>query len=192
MFRRLGLIAAPIVAPFAATALMAVPAAAEVEVVAQGPVIALTITESVAADPDIVTVSAGVTTLAPTAVEALRQNSAQMDKVIARLEALGVDGRDIQTSGVNLFPQYDYDQARQQQVFRGYRVANRVSVKLREVERTGRVLDELVAAGATDIGGIAWSIDDPAPAQAQARAAALETAHDRALAMAQPGLAGLR
>ncbi len=189
MYRHLALIAAP----FAATALAAMPAPAEVEVTSQGPVIALTVSESVATEPDIATVSAGVTTLARTAVDSLRQNSVQMNAVIDRLEALGIEGRDIQTSGVSLYPQYDYDQATQRQVFTGYRVSNRVSVKLRAIERTGQVLDELVSAGATDIGGIAWSVDDPAPAQAQARAAALRTARERALSMAQgAGYANIR
>ena len=189
MLRQFSLIAAPLVA----TGLAAMPAAAEVKVASQGPVIALTVSESVAAEPDIATVSAGVTTLARTAVDSLRQNSAQMNAVIDRLEALGIATSDIQTSGVSLYPQYDYDQATQRQVFNGYRVANRVSVKLREIETTGRVLDELVSVGATDIGGIEWSIDDPEPAQSRARAAALETARERALSMAQgAGYANIR
>jgi len=181
MLRRFNLITAPMIA----IGLVATPAAAEVKVTSQGPVIALTVSESVAAEPDIATVSAGVTTLARTAVESLRQNSDAMSNVIDRLEALGVESSDIQTSGVSLYPQYDYDQATQQQMFTGYRVANRVSVKLRDIDRTGQVLDELVSAGATDIGGIAWSIDNPEPAQAQARAVALESARERALGMAQ-------
>lgn len=194
MKRQFRLLAAPIAASFAVSAaILSAPAAAEVQVVSQGPVIALTITETVAADPDIATLSAGVTTIALNAVDALEENSENMDAVIARLEALGIDERDIQTTGVNVNPQYDYDPPSQQQIFRGYRVTNRVSVKLREVARTGRVLDELVAAGATDIGGISWSIDDPSAAQDQARATALETARERALSMAQgAGYAGIR
>jgi uncharacterized protein YggE len=88
--------------PVAAAAMMATPAAAEVAVESTGPVIALSVNETVALDPDIANLSAGVTTVARTAVEAMRQNARQMNDVVARIEALGVDEDDIQTSGVSL------------------------------------------------------------------------------------------
>jgi uncharacterized protein YggE len=80
---------------------------------------------------------------------------------------------------------YDYNQATQRQVFRGYQVSNRVSVKLRDIDRTGEVLDALVAAGATDLGGPNWSIDDDTAARAQARRQALETARAQAIEYAR-------
>lgn len=52
----------------------------------------------------------GVTSEAPTATEALHQNSTEMQKVIARIKALGVADKDIQTTGINLNAMYDYDQ----------------------------------------------------------------------------------
>jgi len=150
--------------------------AAEVTVAAAGPVIELTVTENVEAEPDLVTIGAGVSTEALTAVEALRQNSEQMTAVIARLRQLNVAERDIQTAGISLGARYDYDQQTQRQVFRGYQASNRVSVRLREVDRTGPVLDALVAAGATDLSGPDFSIEDDKAARAQARAAAVQTA----------------
>jgi uncharacterized protein len=160
----------------AATALAAPAAAAEIQIAVSGPVVELTVHESVEAAPDIATVSAGVTTQAGTAVEAMRSNAAQMRSVVDRIKALGVAERDIQTSGINLGAQYDYDQGNRRQVFRGYQASNRVSVKLRDVQRTGQVLDALVAAGATDIGGPTWSIDDDTAARAEARRNAMRTA----------------
>src|SRR5690606_36301850 len=62
---------------------------------------------------------------------------------------------------------------------------NRVSVKLRQIDRTGEVLDALVAAGATDLGGPDWSIDDDTVARAQARRQAMETARAQALEYAR-------
>jgi len=150
--------------------------AAEVQIAASGPVVELTVTENVEAEPDEVTVGAGVTTEAPTAVEALRTNSTQMEQVIARLRQLGVADRNIQTAGINLGARYDYDQRTQRQVFRGYSASNRVSVKLAAVDRVGEVLDALVAAGATDLSGPDFSIADDTAARAQARQAAMQTA----------------
>lgn len=166
--------------PIAAIAALASPAAAEVAIESSGPVIQLSVSESVAVDPDIANLSAGVTTVAPTAVEAMRQNARQMNAVVDRIEALGIDEDDIQTSGVNLNPEYNYNQQTQQQEFRGYRVMNRVNIVLRDIQRTGEVLDALVASGATDLGGIGWAVDDPAPAVEQARQAAFATARQRA------------
>ena len=170
----------------ATTALAATSAAAaEVQIAAQGPVVELTVSESVEAEPDIATVSAGVTTQARTAVEAMRTNAQAMNAVVDRIEQLGVAERDIQTSGINLGAMYDYDQSTQRQVFRGYQASNRVSVRLRDIQRTGEVLDALVAAGATDLGGPEWSIDDDTAARAQARSAAMERARAQALEYAR-------
>ena len=171
--------------PLAAVSLLATPAAAEVEVTSNGPIVELTINESVEAEPDIVTVSAGVTTQARTAVEAMRLNAQAMTSVIDRIKQLGIAERDIQTTGINLGAQYDYNQQTQRQVFRGYQASNRVSVKLRQIDRTGEVLDALVAAGATDLGGPDWSIEDDTAARAQARRQAMETARAQALEYAR-------
>jgi uncharacterized protein YggE len=177
----------------AATALASPVAAAEVQIQAQGPVVELTVSESVEAAPDIATVSAGVTTQANTAVEAMRTNARAMTAVVERIKQLGVAERDIQTSGISLGAMYDYNQQTQRQVFRGYQASNRVSVKLRNIQRTGEVLDALVAAGATDLGGPDWSIDDDTAARAQARTAAIRQAQAQALEYARlSGYSGVR
>lgn len=181
------------VLPVVAVSALAAPAAAEVQLTSAGPLVELTVHESVEAEPDLVTVGAGVTTQAPTAVEAMRANAQAMTTVIARIKALGIAERDIQTSGISLGAQYDYDQENRRQVFRGYQVSNRVSVKLREVPRTGEVLDALVAAGATDLSGPDFSIEDDTGARAQARKAAMESAQAQALEYARAaGYSGVR
>ncbi len=178
---------------FAATALATPLAAAEVQIQSAGPVVELRITESVKAEPDIATVSAGVTSEAPTAVEAMRLNAREMSAVIARIKTLGIKEDDIQTTGINLNARYDYDRQTRKQIFRGYSVSNRVSVILRDVDETGKVLDALVAAGATDISGPNFSVDDDTAAKAQAREAAMETAKERAMEYAGwAGYTGIR
>ena len=168
-----------------AASTLAIPAhAAVVEIESEGPVIELSIFESVTAEPDMATISAGVSTSAPTAVEAMRLNSVQMRQMIDQIKAQGVDEKDIQTTGINLNARYEYNRTTQQNEFRGYQVSNRVSVKLREIEETGQVLDALVLAGATDLAGPSFSIEDDAAAKDQARGRAVERAQDRARAYA--------
>ena len=169
----------------AATTLPATMAAsAEVGITATGPVIELNVNETVDVAPDTAIIGAGVTTDAATATEAMRQNAADMQKVVARIKALGIADKDIQTTGINLNARYDYDQATQRQVFRGYQASNRVSVILRKIPDTGRVLDALVEAGATDLNGPTFSIDDDAAAQDAARKRAVERANAQAKAYA--------
>lgn len=182
-------IALPLAAIAAAAA--ATPAMAEVTVAAQGPVIELSVTETVKGEPDQVEIGAGVTTEAATAVEAMRLNAEQMSRVVDRIRALGIAADDVQTTGINLNAAYDYESGRP--VFRGYQASNRVSVLLRKVERTGPVLDALVAAGATDINGPSFSIDDDTAPRAAARKAALDKAKSQAEDYARwAGFAGVR
>ena len=171
----------------AGAASLAIPATAlaqVVEIEAEGPIIELSVYESITAEPDLVTIGAGVSTEARSAVEAMRLNAEQMTRVIDRIKALGVPDEDIQTTGINLNPRYDYDRQSQRNIFRGYQVSNRVSVKLREIDETGAALDALVAAGATDLSGPSFSIENDEAAKEVARTRAVERAEQRANAYA--------
>jgi uncharacterized protein len=163
------------VTTLAAASAMMLPAAAfaapQVNLAPTGSVVELSIYESIEAAPDRVTIGAGVTTTAPTATAAMQQNAAEMTKVIARIKALGIPEKDIQTTGIALGPQYDYQDGGP--VFRGYQAANRVSVNLSKIEDTGRVLDALVEAGATDISGPNFAIADDTALKDKARKAAV-------------------
>lgn len=154
--------------------------AADVQIVAQNPVVELSVYEEVEAKPDTVTISAGVLTDAPTAVAAMRQNSADMERVIARIKAAGIAERDIQTTGLNLNARFEYDRDGERQVFRGYRAINTVSVRFRDVQSVGPILDALVAAGANNINGPSFSIDNDEQYKATARRNALQRAQRQA------------
>lgn len=159
--------------PLAALAAVAVPAtAAEIQIASQGPVVELSVNEVVRSAPDVAQVGAGVMTRAATAREALTQNSQAMDGIIARMRELGIARDDIQTSNFNVSPQYDYNQATGEQVFRGYNVNNQVQVKLRDLPRAGEILDALVSAGANNIYGPNFMLEDDGSVKEEARAQA--------------------
>ncbi len=172
----------------AVTALATPAAAAEVQIQAQAPVVELTVSDTVRAKPDIAQVSAGVTTRAHSAQEAMRQNAAQMQKVVDRLKALGIADKDIQTANFNLNAQFNYPNGGGSPVFTGYQVSNQVTVKLRRIDKTGEVLDALVAAGANNINGPSFMIDDPTAMQQAARTQAYQ--HGQAMAQAYARMAG--
>lgn len=179
---------------FAATALLAAPAsAAEIQIQVQGPVVEMTVNEVVQSAPDTATVNAGVTTRAPTAVEAMQQNAEAMNRVIARLRSLGIDRKDIQTSSINLNAQYQYNNEGAAPRFLGYDAANQVTVTLRKLDRTGPVLDALVAAGANNINGPSFTLEADEAAKTAARKAAFARAEVQAREYARlAGFSNLR
>jgi uncharacterized protein YggE len=139
--------------------------------------------------PDIALIQAGVVTQAATAAEAMRLNGVRMNAVLAALRKAGIAERDIQTATISLSPQYLYAENRPP-VITGYQASNQVSVRFREIARTGAVLDALVGAGANNVAGPNLMIDKPEAALDEARTAAVKTARARAQLYAEA--AGLR
>ncbi|KPN20829.1 hypothetical protein AO715_13605 [Xanthomonas sp. Mitacek01] len=129
--------------------------------------------------PDIATMSTGVVTQAADANAAMRANAEQMAKLMQAIKAAGIAERDVQTSGVNLSPQYRYAE-NQPPAITGYQASNTVNLKVRDIGKLGQVLDALVASGANQINGPTFEIDDADAVQDEARSAALKKAQARA------------
>lgn len=175
MVRLLTIAAAAAALPMAAAAQVAAPAVLPPEgtlldVVAEG---------EASRVPDIATIRAGVVTQAPTAAAALSANAEQMKQVLAALKAAGVAERDVQTATISLNPQYRYAE-NQPPVITGYQASNSVSVKFRDIARSGAILDALVKQGANQIDGPNLSIDQLEAAQDEARTDAVKRARARA------------
>ena len=152
-----------------------------------GATLSLAVTERIEAEPDLAVVSGGVTTTAPTATAALRQNSDAMAKVVAAVRRAGIAEADVQTTGINLSAQFDYsnrDDGRPPR-FTGYQASNRVEMRIRDIARLGAILDSLVAAGATDINGPTFALENSDELEAQARLRTIATAQARADAYAR-------
>jgi len=139
------------------------------------------------APPDLAQLSLGVSTLRPTVAEAREQGAAALDAMIASLRANGVAEKDIQTEHLSIQPEYDYRD--NEQILRGFRVSNVVSVKVRDIDSTSKVVDDAVSAGgdSTQIQGIFFTIDDPKELQKQAREAAVADAKAKAETLAKAG-----
>ena len=129
--------------------------------------------------PDVAVISAGVVTRAATAGSAIQDNAARMERVISALKAAGVADRDIQTSSINLNPEYRYEQNQPPKLV-GYTVSNTVNVRFRDIRNSGRILDALVAQGANQINGPSLTIDKPESALDEARMNAIANGRARA------------
>lgn len=139
--------------------------------------------------PDVATIRAGVVTQAATAAAALSDNAARMSRVVSALRKAGVAPRDIQTATVQLQPQYRYAD-NQPPAITGYQATNSVSVRFRDVARSGAILDALVAQGANQIDGPNLSVEAADTALDEARVDAIRQARARADLYAKA--AGLR
>ncbi|MFF1549368.1 SIMPL domain-containing protein [Streptomyces sp. NPDC058291] len=149
----------------------AVPAPATVTVTGEG---------SASAPPDIAVVGAGVESFAKTSQSALDAQSTAAAALLAAVRAQGVAERDVQTRSVTLIPVHDSTDGVSR--LTGYQAAQWFSVKVREVARTGAVLQAVTdAAGdAARIDSVVFDVSDPAPLQARAREAAHADARAKA------------
>ncbi|WEK57014.1 MAG: SIMPL domain-containing protein [Candidatus Brevundimonas phytovorans] len=156
----------------------------QVHAMAQQPALNLSAYGEVKVAPDQATINFGVVTEAATAQEAMAQNAQQMTRVIAALRRAGINERDIQTSGLNLSAQYDYQQNMPPKL-RGYQAQNRVTVVINDLTKVGTTADAVVTAGVNQIDGIAFGLKNPKAAEDQARQLAVRALQDKAQLYAQ-------
>ena len=167
---------APFAAAIVAGALLASPALAQT---AEPASISVTGEATVSVPPDLAQVEAGVTSDAKTAREASEANNAAMGKLLLALKAASIDQKDIQTSRLSLQAQYTPNRAGPSAVA-GYRASNRVTVRLHDVTKVASIIDTLVGAGATDIGGIDFMVSQASKLLDDARAQAVADARRKA------------
>ena len=129
--------------------------------------------------PDKATITLGVQTDAPTAEAAIRENANKMSRVIAALKRGGLTDREIQTSNLSLNPQYVYQENLPPRLT-GYQASNQVVITVRELNRLGQIVDATVNAGADNVGGISFGIDNPTEAENRARLEAVEALRAKA------------
>ncbi len=133
--------------------------------------------------PDMASLYLGVDAQATTATQAQSNASKAMAAVIAAVKKQGVADADVATQGINLNPTYDPNINGTSHV-NGYQASQSLSVKVRDLDKLGPVIDAGVAAGATSVGGISFSLADPTAATDQARQMAVADAHKRAQSLA--------
>lgn len=135
----------------------------------------------VSIEPDIAQANIGVEVVNASVQEASAEASATLESVLTALSDAGVAEEDIQTSGFSIYAERFYGPegpGGQDEV--NYRVSNNVSVTIRDLESVGAVLEAAIEAGANNIYGVNFSLDDPSAAESQARTSAAENANAKA------------
>ena len=131
--------------------------------------------------PDAVRFFASVSVLAKTNKEALSGASKSASAVRAALKASSIAAKDIKTSSLSVYPEYNYSQDKGSQLI-GYRATQSFTVVIRKAESAGAVIDSVVDAGgdAVQVNGISPFLVNGAAATEKAREAAVADARSRA------------
>lgn len=143
----------------------------------------------IAVPPDIAAISVGVVRESQTARAALTANNNAMAKVLEAMKAQGINDKDLQTSGFNISPRYHYpprEKGHQQKPPKivGYTVSNNLSIRIRDLEKLGKIIDQVVTLGVNSGGNIKFMNDNPKAALKQARKAAMADAVNKGQTLA--------
>lgn len=159
---------------------LALPGLALAETAVTPATITVTGEGTVTAAPDLATISLGVTTQGETAAAAMDANTAALTAVLERVKAAGVEARDIQTSTLNLNPNWSNSDGSSMPVIQGYVATNMVQIRVRDLKGLGGVLDAAITDGANTLNGISFGLAEPEPAMDEARKDAVAKARARA------------
>ena len=142
----------------------------------------------VSAKPDMANLQVGVSIQNPSLETAQSEAAGKMEALVQQLKAAGIDEKDINTTQYNVEPVMDYRDG-QSPTVTGFRVTNVVEVKIRDLSKASKLIDDLVKSGANTIYGLNFGFSDPSALMKQAREAAVKDAREKAEQLA--GLNGV-
>ncbi len=137
-------------------------------------------TGTVTIDPDTAQVELGVMANNESLEEAQSTVSEGLAAVTEALLDAGVLAEDITTSSYSVYPVAEYDRDGNYVGVSRYEVSSGLTVIVRDTDSVGTILDLAVDAGANNVWGISFYVDDPSEAAAQARTMAVEDARAKA------------
>jgi uncharacterized protein YggE len=138
---------------------------------------------SISVKPDQAKVDIGVTTRAATAQDAAAQNVSQVNSVLAQLRTVLGSTADIKTISYSLSPNYQYPQGAPA-VLTGYTASNTVEATINDLSLIGRAIDAASQAGANNVQGLRFALQDEEPSRQQALGLAAKQAKAHAQAIA--------
>lgn len=136
------------------------------------------------ATPDVARVTAGVESRDASLAKATADANARMAKVLAAIEKAGVARKDVRTVRYDVAVQHD---ARKGDgvAISGYVISNRVEVTVRELAKLGTLLDQMAAAGANAVDGVALGKEDASAERSRALDGAVADARGKAAVLAK-------
>lgn len=137
----------------------------------------------VMAKPDTAEVTLGVQTgRQPTAERAMELLTQRMDAILAQLKQQGIEEKDISTTGLSLYPAYDWVDG--QQISKGFEASENIIVKVRDISKIGQTINTSTKAGANQVNGVRFYLQDITQLRREARKAAIAKAKEDATQLA--------
>ncbi len=138
-------------------------------------------------EPDMATITLGVTNEAKEAKSAMAETSKAVAQMLAGLEQMGVAARDVQTQRFSLNPVWSNrnSSGNGRAEITGFVASNMVLVRVRDLDSLGRILDGVIADGANDFNGLQFGVQEKKPLEDAARKAAVEDGIDQARQLAE-------
>jgi len=133
--------------------------------------------------PDIAKISVSVEKEAVSIADVQKQATDAINKIVEFLKSSGIEDKDIKTTNYSIYPRYDY--LRTGQVFRGYVVSQTLDVKIRKIDDAGKILAGATSAGANQIGGVSFTVDNEEAVKQEARQKAIADAKEKARQLAK-------
>lgn len=147
------------------------------------------------AKPDIGSFSFSVRAEGVDAAEAQSKSAESINGILAYLKEAGVEDKDVKTTNYNLYPTYNYGEERVcawgqycppvDPLIDGYEVSQTVTVKVRDLDKSGDLISGVGGKGATDISGLSFTIDDESELKAEAREKAIAAAKKKGVELAK-------
>ena len=134
---------------------------------------------TIQSSPDLATLRVGVQSFDKNVEKAVNDNNTKIESIILNLENKGLTEKDMETDQFNISPQREY-RNNNPPIVVGYNVSNILTVKIRNLESLGEIMQVTVGSGANTINGLSFSIEDPNPLRQKARGLAMEDALSRA------------
>ena len=140
------------------------------------PLVRVNISETLRTPPDEASLTVGTQAKANTATAAVADNKVKTERLLATIRSAGIRERDIQTQGIQLQPDYRWENepgGRGRQILIGYIASNSIQIKTRDIDGLTKLLDMLTTAGADTVYGPNFGISDPMPLRKEARIRAM-------------------
>ncbi len=143
--------------------------------------------------PDVANFTFSVVEVGKTNKEAQTKVTEKMDKALKAIKDLGIEDKDVRTVDYSAYPKYEYSNSictqfscpPSRQTIVGYEVSQTISVKVRNVDDAGKVIDAATSAGASNVSGLSYSVDEPEELERQARKQAIDEAKAKAEVLAK-------
>lgn len=131
-------------------------------------------------DPNVARATIGVDVMRPSVADASAANKKIIDAVLSVLKELGLTDKELQTSGYSVYAERYGPNGPLPEDQVNYRVTNNVSVTIRDLSKVGDILDAAIKAGANNIYGVEFSVENRGAFESDARKLAIEDARMKA------------